>query len=77
MVGRAALMTLVALLVARRGRFRSFVRAALPVRVPLSVPLSQRSASGFGHGSFATGPERHDGGGSRLGRLRQRVTQVS
>ena len=56
---------LVALLVARRGRFRPFVRAALPVRVPLSVPLTQRSASGFGHqGSVATGPERHDGGGS-------------
>ena len=56
---------LVALLVARRGRFRPFVRAALPGRAPMSVPLTQRSASGFGHqGSVATGPERHDGGGS-------------
>lgn len=36
-----------------------------PSVVPLSVPLTQRSASGLGHlGSVATGPERHDGGGS-------------
>ena len=58
-------MTLVALLIARRGRFRPFVRAALPVRVPLSVPLSQRSASGFGH----TWQRRDGAGASQRRRL--------
>ena len=56
---------LVALLVARRGRFRPFVRAALPVRCPAVRP----SHAEVGLGARAPGQRRDGAGASRRRRL--------